>query len=194
MARVDAFTETDCTAMKRWLRQRLPDPRRILDNRYLGVFGSLLQDPNLWHLNRRSASGAFAVGLFVMFLPPFGQMFVATAAAVALRVNLPISFSLVWVSNPVTIPPMFYFAYVVGCLILGQQIRTFEMDFWFDWHNWLSVLKPVMLGSLICATVCGALGWIVVEGLWRWSLIRQIRRRRKRYSAAISRPSSSRQT
>jgi hypothetical protein len=180
--------------MKRWLRRRLPDPRHILDSKYLSVFGTLLQDPNLWHLNRRSASGAFAVGLFVMFLPPVGQMFVAAAAAIVLRVNLPISVSLVWLSNPLTIPPMFYFAYVIGCLIIGQEIRTFEMAFWLDWRNWLTVIKPVLIGSLICATVSGALGWIIVESLWRWNLIRHIKRRRARYAAATSRPSSSRQT
>jgi hypothetical protein len=193
--RVDAHTEIETPAMKRWLRRRLPDPRRVLESKYLRVFGGLLKDPNLWHLNRHSVAGAFAVGLFVMFLPPFGQAFIAAAAAIRLRVNLPISVSLVWLSNPLTIPPMFYFAYVVGCLILGQEIRTFEMAFWLDWRNWLTVLGPVLLGSLICATASGALGWLVIEGLWRWSLIREIRRRRARYraSASNSRPSSSRQ-
>lgn len=181
--------------MKRWLRRRLPDPHRVLASRYLRVFGGLLQDPNLWHLNRRSVPGAFAVGLFVMFLPPFGQPLLAAAGAILLRVNLPISVSLVWLSNPLTIPPMFYFAYVIGCLILGQDIRTFEMAFWLDWHNWLQVLTPVLLGSLICATVSGALGWLIVEALWRWRLLREIQRRRARYAASTStsRPSSNRQ-
>ncbi len=192
--KIDVLTENPPTAVKRWLRRRLPDPRSILDSKYLGVFGSLLQDPNLWHLNRRSAAGAFAVGLFVMFLPPLGQMFVAAAAAILFRVNLPISVSLVWLSNPLTIPPMFYFAYVIGALILGEEIRTFQMDFWLDWHNWLRVLKPVLLGSLICATISGALGWLTIEALWRWSLMRQIKLRRARYAASAKRPSSNRQT
>lgn len=186
--------ETDSTAMKRWLRRQLPTPSQIHDNRYLGVFGAVLKSPNLWHLNRRSVSGAFGVGLFVMFLPPVGQMFMAAAAAIALRVNLPISVSLVWISNPLTIPPMFYFAYVVGCLVLRDPIRTFEMAFWFDWHNWLKVLGPVLIGSLICATVCGLLGWLIADWLWRWNLMRQIKRRRLRYAASTNRPSSSRQT
>ena len=172
----------------------MPKPREILDSKYLQVFGTLLQDPNLWHLNRRSASGAFAVGLFIMYLPPLGQMFLAAAAAIKLRVNLPIAVSLVWVSNPITIPPMFYLAYVIGAALLGRQIRTFEPAFWLDWHNWLSVVEPVLLGSLICATFCSIAGYLTIQILWRWSLMRQIQRRRARYAAGrANTPSSNRQ-
>ncbi|MFE8035396.1 DUF2062 domain-containing protein [Thiohalocapsa marina] len=172
----------------------MPDPRQVVDNKCLGVFGNLLHDPNLWHINRHSASGAVALGLFVMYLPPIGQMFIAAAGAIRFRVNLPISVSLVWISNPLTIPPMFYLAYAIGAWILGRPIRTFEPAFWLDWHNWFSVMGPLLLGSLICATACAAAGYVIVQGLWRWSLMRQIRLRRKRYAAArVSTPSSRRQ-
>lgn len=172
----------------------MPKPREILDSNHLRVFGTLLQDPNLWHLNRRSASGAFAVGLFIMYLPPLGQMFMAAAAAIKLRVNLPIAVSLVWVSNPITIPPMFYLAYAIGAALLGRQIRTFEPAFWLDWHNWLGVVEPVLLGSLICATFCSVAGYLTIQILWRWSLMRQLRRRRARYAAQGAKtPSSNRQ-
>ncbi|HCS89551.1 MAG: DUF2062 domain-containing protein [Thiohalocapsa sp. PB-PSB1] len=176
--------------VKRWLKGIMPEPRRILNNKHLRVFGSLLQDPNLWHLNRRSASGAFAVGLFMMFMPPLGQMFMAAAAAIKFRVNLPISVSLIWLSNPLTIPPMFYLAYVIGALLLGQPVRAFEPEFWLDWHNWLGVVGPVLLGSLICASVCSAAGYYSIQMLWRRSLRRQIEHRRARYTSARTRPPS----
>lgn len=180
--------------VRRWLKGILPDPRVILESRWIRVFGSLLQDPNLWHLNRRSASGAVAVGLFMMYMPPFGQVFMAAAAAIKLRVNLPIAASLIWLSNPLTIPPMFYLAYVIGAFLTGQPIRTFEPDFWLDWHNWLGVLGPLALGCLICACTAAAAGYFTVQWLWRRSLRREIRRRRVRYAAARdSTPSSRRQ-
>jgi uncharacterized protein (DUF2062 family) len=192
--------------MKKWLRRNMPDSRSILENRYLALFGKVLHDPNLWHLNRRSAAGAFGVGLFMMYMPPVGQMFMAAAAAIALRVNLPISVALVWISNPVTIPPMFYFAYVVGAWVLGSQPVGFDMDFWMDWRNWVAVLAPLAVGMLVCATVCSAAGYFGVQALWRWNLMREIRRRRARYramagagvsagvpAAPVSTPSSKRQ-
>lgn len=181
----------------------MPDPRAILENRHFSVFGTLLHDPNLWHLNRRSAAGAFGVGLFMMYMPPIGQMLMAAAAAIALRVNLPISVALVWITNPVTIPPMFYFAYLVGCWMIGAPSARFSMEFWIDWHNWVAVLAPLGLGMLVCASACSAAGYFGIQALWRWSLMREIRYRKARYramaeagsasGAEVSTPSSKRQ-
>jgi hypothetical protein len=192
--------------VKKWLKRIMPAPRAILENRHLSVFGKRLHDPNLWHLNRRSVSGAFAVGLFMMYMPPFGQMFMAAAAAIVLRVNLPLSAALVWITNPVTIPPMFYFAYLVGARIIGDPVKDFSLEFWMDPGNWVSVLGPLAVGMLVCAALCAALGYLGVQLLWRWNLVRQIRRRRARYQAmataqaaarspaGVKTPSSSRQT
>ena len=80
-------------------------------------------------LNRRSAAGAFAVGLFMMYMPPFGQWLMAAAAAIVFRVNLPIAVALVFITNPITIPPMFYVAYLLGALVLGQAVAPFDLDF-----------------------------------------------------------------
>jgi hypothetical protein len=169
--------------VKRWLRRNLPNPRAIRENRNLSVFGKLLHDPNLWHLNRRSAAGAFGVGLFMMYMPPIGQMLMAAAAAILLRVNLPISVALVWITNPLTIPPMFYFAYLVGCAILGAPAVDFSLEFWADWRNWIAVLSPLGVGMLVCATVCSAAGYFGVQALWRWNLICEIRHRKERFQA-----------
>ena len=100
--------------MKQWLQRITPNRAQVRQHKQLRVFGRRLQDPALWHLNRRSVAGAFAVGMFVMYLPPLGQLLIAAAGAIAFRVNLPISVALVWITNPVTIPPMYYFAYLVG--------------------------------------------------------------------------------
>ncbi|EGV29884.1 Protein of unknown function DUF2062 [Thiorhodococcus drewsii AZ1] len=184
--------------MKKWLKRVMPTPKSIHENRYLGIFGKLLHDPNLWHLNRHSVAGAFGIGMFVMYLPPFGHTFIVAALAIYLRVNLPISMALVWISNPVTIPPMFYVAYVVGCWILGMQAEGFNVHFWLDWHNWLAVTAPVLLGSIICGAVCGLLGYLSIQILWRWKLMRQIQARKARYRSMVesrtSRPSSKNQT
>ena len=168
--------------MKHWLKRVTPDRGRFHDHKQLRVFGKLLHDPNLWHLNRRSVSGAFAVGLFVMYLPPFGQMVIAAAGAIALRVNLPISVSLVWITNPITIPPMYYLSYRMGIWILG--IRSSkpppDLDFWLEWRNWMEIIAPLTVGGLVCGIACAAIGYFTVQGIWRWNLIRQIKLRKER--------------
>ena len=183
--------------MKRWLKRLAPDRATIREHKHLRLFGKLLHDPSLWHLNRRSAAGAFALGLFVMYLPPLGQMLIAAAGAITFRVNLPISVSLVWITNPVTIPPMYYLAYLVGSRILGEPSQSFDLGFWLEWRNWLPLLAPMTVGCLVCGAVCSALGYFAVQAIWRWSLLRQIRLRRARYRAAtsgVNTPSSKRQT
>jgi uncharacterized protein (DUF2062 family) len=183
--------------MRRFLKRVTPDRAKLREHKHLRVFGTLLHEPNLWHLNRRSASGAVALGLFVMYLPPLGQMLLAAAGAILFRVNLPIAVALVWISNPITIPPMFYFAYRVGSGILGTPVTGFDLEFWLQWRNWLELLAPLTVGSLVCGTVCSVLGYFLVQGVWRWNLMRQIRLRRARYRSSASgvrTPSSKRQT
>ncbi len=184
--------------MKKWLKRVMPHPKTIHDNRYLGIFGKLLHDPNLWHLNRRSVSGAVAVGLFVMYSPILTHSLIAAGLAILLRVNLPISVALVWITNPVTIPPMFYFAYFIGCRILGHPAEGFDLHFWMDWHNWLEIVEPLLLGCLICGAVCSLLGYLAVQALWRWKLVNYLRKRKERYGLAggsrLNTPSSRRQT
>jgi uncharacterized protein (DUF2062 family) len=170
--------------VKRWLKRITPGRQEIRNHKHLQIFGTLLHDPNLWHLNRRSVSGAFAVGLFVMYLPPLGQMVVAAAAAIVLRANLPISLALVWLSNPITIPAMFYFSYLVGSWILGTPTSAFDVEFWLEWRNWLDIIAPLTVGGLVCGTICSTTGYLAVQGLWRWNLARQIQRRKERLRKA----------
>jgi uncharacterized protein (DUF2062 family) len=183
--------------VKQWLKRLVPDRAKMREYRHLRLFGGLLHDPNLWHINRRSASGAFAVGLFVMYLPPVGQVLMAAGGAIAFRVNLPISVALVWITNPFTIPPMYYLAYLVGTWILGTPVQPFEVHCWLQWRNWMHLLAPLTIGGLVCGSVCSASGYFAVQAIWRWSLIRQIRARRARYrvqTSRVSTPSSKRQT
>lgn len=183
--------------MKKWLRRVMPTPAQVHDNRFVNIFGTLLHDPNLWHLNRRSVANAAAVGLFVMYLPVPVQSLIAAAVAIWLRVNLPIAMALVWISNPLTSPPMYYFAYVLGCWVLGIPFAGFDPAFWLDWHHWLDLLAPLLIGCLICSSLCALLGYVAVRLLWRWRVVRHLERRRARYrdlfATVDNTPSSSRQ-
>ena len=92
---------------RKFLRRFLPAAHQIRREGTLKVFGALLHNPNLWHLNRNSVAGAVSVGLFIAFVPAPGQMVLAAAAAIAVGRNLPIAVLMVWVSNPLTMPPLF---------------------------------------------------------------------------------------
>lgn len=157
---------------KKTIQKFLPDHNKIKENKSLGIFGDLLHDANLWHLNRRSARGAFAVGLFWAFIPVPFQMLLSAACAIPLRVNLPISVALVWLTNPVTMAPIFYFNYIVGYLVLGQEKQNFEFQPSWEWFiDSLSSIGPAFIvGSLICAVTAAAIGYFLIDFLWRRSV------------------------
>jgi uncharacterized protein (DUF2062 family) len=141
-----------------------------------------MHDANLWHLNRHSVSGAFAVGLFMAYIPLPFQMVFAAAAAIFFRVNLPLSVVLVWITNPITIAPMFYFAYRIGTLVTGEQATLEPFQFSVEWVRSLGfdILLPMFIGSLICATISSILGYSVILWIWRWHAIDKWKARRLR--------------
>jgi uncharacterized protein (DUF2062 family) len=94
--------------------------------------------------------------------------------------NLPISIGLVWISNPITIPPIFYFTYKVGTVILDTPIREFEIELSVDWAltELSAIWQPLLLGSLICAIIFSALGFIGIRLFWRFHVISNWNKRR----------------
>lgn len=175
------------TVPKRIIKRYLPDSRKIREHKHLRFFGRLLHDPNLWHLNRRSVSGAMSVGLFAAFIPIPFQMVLAAALAIPFRVNIPISVGLVWLTNPVTMPPVFYSAYKIGAWILGEPMHpvTFEVSFEWMMQELTVIWQPFLLGSLILATASAVLGNVIVRLLWRVHVLRYLKKKRiKRERAA----------
>lgn len=164
---------------KHIIKRFTPDHETVRNHKHLQVFGKLLHDPNLWHLNRRSVSGAFAVGLFWAFVPMPFQMIGASATAIPTRVNLPISVALVWITNPITIPPMFYFTYLVGTWILGEPPQTVEFQLTWEWMSTslAGIWKPLYLGSLLCGVIAAVAGYASIRGFWRWHVISHLRKR-----------------
>ncbi len=167
---------------KKLIKKYMPDHGVIREHKYLSFFGKLLHDPNLWHFNRRSVSGAFAVGLFCAFVPVPFQMILAAAIAIVLRVNLPISAALVWISNPVTMPPMFYAAYKLGAYLLDSA--PLEMEFEFSWECMSSqmafIWEPFLLGCFILGTAAAVISYCTIRLLWRLHVVRHFEGRKQR--------------
>jgi uncharacterized protein (DUF2062 family) len=166
---------------KKTIQRFLPDPNKIRHHKSLKIFGKLLQDANLWHLNRRSARGAFAVGLFFAFIPVPFQMVLAAATAIVFRVNLPISATLVWLTNPLTMPPIFYGSYLVGTLVLNQPEQHFAFELNWAWFEQsIETIGPAFLvGSLVCASIASIIGYFGIDILWRRSIVHARAARKK---------------
>lgn len=171
---------------KKIIKRYMPEPHKIREHRSLSFLGDILHDPGLWHMNRRSVSGAFAVGLFFAWVPVPFQMALAALVAVPFRVNLPISVALVWITNPLTMPPMFYAAYLLGTVLLGTEPMAFEFELSWEWlkHGLGHIWEPFLLGCGVLGVISAALGYAGMRGIWRYHLIRRLQEKRARYKAA----------
>ncbi len=164
------------------LKRYSPDHEMIRNHKRMRCFGSLLLDPNLWHLNKRSVSDAFAVGLFWAMMPIPMQMLAAAATAISIRVNLPVSVGLVWITNPVTMAPIFYFNYLVGSFFFpGGYLNMNEFEMSVEWisHSFGEIWQPLVLGSLIVGIILAVIGYTGMRLFWRWHVVHHYQKRHK---------------
>jgi len=65
-------------------------------------------------VNRKSITRAIFVGLFIGLIPMPFQMLVVIFAGIFVIFNVPLAISMVWLSNPITMPFMYYIEYKTG--------------------------------------------------------------------------------
>jgi len=165
--------------VRKFFQRFAPSESDFKSNPWGERLAPLLADPYLFHFNRRSVAMAFAVGLALMWLPLPMQTLTAALTALFVRANVPLSAALVWVTNPITIPPMYFAAYKLGLLLLGENVP--DTTGW-NWDNIAEVLrtlwKPLFLGCGVMAVFSAVLGYVVVNLLWRFSVVRKRQKRR----------------
>ncbi|MDC1322933.1 DUF2062 domain-containing protein [Pseudomonadales bacterium] len=168
--------------LKDRLLKLLPKPEKLRENRALKPVAHLLQRKELWQVNRRSVSSAVFVGLFCAFIPVPSQMLLAAIISVFMRANLPLSVALVWITNPITMAPMFYFSYQLGAWLLGSEASALEGNFTLTWlfENLAAISRPLLLGSVLCGWMLGTTGYIAARIIWRSKVMEKWRQRRKR--------------
>jgi len=175
--------------MRRCLKKYLPDHQSISDNRWLRPFQSSLLHPRLWHLNRHSAAGAVAAGLFCGLIPGPLQMLGAAICALIFRVNLPLAMAVTLYTNPFTIVPLYIVAYHLGKLLTGSSAAfaappDFDALNLINWLEqmlaWISAAgKPLLIGLPALAAGLAVAGYLAVKLLWRFYLLRQWRQRKR---------------
>ena len=118
-------------------------------------------------INRKSVSRGVLIGLFWGFIPMPMQMLGVMATTPFLRFNVPVAISMVWLSNPFTMPPMYYMEYLTGNLILGKEgIEDIELTMeWFS-ENWDNIVIPLYTGTAFYSIVVSSLIYFLINRLW----------------------------
>lgn len=164
---------------KKFLKKLFPSPEQVKNNPSLRLLAPLFANPNLWHINRRSVARAFFVGLFCAFLPLPFQMGIAALIAFYAHSNVPISVGLVWITNPFTMPPIFYATYRFGAWLLNTPDNGFHIELSIDWvlNELGNIWEPLFVGSLTAGIVFGVLAYIGIQITWRMHVINTWKKR-----------------
>lgn len=167
---------------RRFFRKFAPKRQHFHGRWYLEPFQHLLHDQRLWSVRRRTIVPAFALGLFVAYLPFPGHPLIAALAALALRVHLPVAALTTFVSNPLTIGPMYFLAYRVGRELLGLPPRPFNFELTLDWvtGSFVGIWQPLTLGCVLLGSLLALAGYIALDLVWRASIADYLERRRAR--------------
>lgn len=136
-------------------------------------FQLLLDHPAYWSLNRRNVTRAFALGLFLSFVPLPVHFVLAAVLALMLRLNIPAVVLGTLLANPLTLVPMNLLAYWVGCQLLGIHERPLAFELTWEWLtvHLLPVWKPFLLGCLVMGTSAALVGYVALGSIWHLSLV-----------------------
>jgi len=122
--------------------------------------------------NRRMVSRAVFLGIFIAFIPMPMQMLAVLAFMPILRFNVPIALAMCWLSNPFTMPPMYYMEYLTGTFLLGIEVVNVEMSIeWFS-ENIDDIFIPLYVGTFFFSATMSSLGWWAVNHFWHGSVHR----------------------
>lgn len=151
--------------MIKWFKKYIPTKASLKKNKHLKHIQHFFDDPDLWHLNCHSVATAASMGCFIGYLPIPGHMIMAAGLSIIFKANLPIAVAMVWISNPITIPFMFYLAYRVGAHILGTPPMSFHIEANYQWflHEIDHFAFPTLVGSLICGFILAVIANLLVR-------------------------------
>jgi hypothetical protein len=119
-----------------------------------------------------------AIGMFIALTPTVGfQMGLTVAAAALLRANKAVGVPLAWITNPVTIPPIYGFNYWLGTIILGGQYDLTQFKGFITaaikegsllerlrdlWDAMWTIFWPLWLGSAAVGLLLAVISYVAV--------------------------------
>ncbi len=168
--------------LRGFFKRILPARHKFQQHQQLGLLGDILHDPNIFHLNRHSAAGGVAIGLFLAFLPVPGQMLLAALLAIYFHVNLPLAVVFVFLINQQKIPPLFYLSYKTGAFILQESPKNITFDFSLHWFSeiFFDIWDTLLLGCLTLGGLSAISGYFIIKWLWRIAIIKKWEERKEK--------------
>ncbi len=143
-----------------------------------------LRDKRLWSFEHHSLAKGAAIGVFFAILFPVAHVLFAVVAAIAMRANVVVAALTTFISNPLTMPFLYYTAYRLGAFLTQSPSEdapvqvlasaeeaadaALKVRAWLpsllDWVG--SVGAPTALGILTLACVVAFAVYALVFLIW----------------------------
>jgi len=155
-----------------------------------------------WIIKLRSTpkaiAGGLGLGTFIAFTPTMGiQLILAVVTATFFSLNRPAAMIPVWITNPITVAPIYTFNYWLGCriwdgpplsevsgLFLDISRTMTHLKFWdmkeqlfAVLHMGKEILIPLLLGGLTIGAVAGSIVYLFSLNLLSLFLTRRRKNR-----------------
>ena len=135
--------------------------------------------PEYLSTNRKMISRGVLIGLFIAFIPMPMQMAAVLLFVPFVRFNVPIALAMCWLSNPITMPPMYYMEYLTGSFLLGIEPEPVEMTLeWFK-NNLDNIFIPLYFGTAMYSIFGSLTAYFLVNFLWKNSVEKERKLPRK---------------
>lgn len=124
-------------------------------------------------INRKTVTRAFAIGIFIALIPMPFQMLVIVGLVFFIKFNVPLALLMIWISNPLTMPIIFYIEYATGAFLLGKEIAAVEMTTQWFRENYHNIFISLYTGAFFYAILSAILIYYISSLLWRYSVRRE---------------------
>lgn len=116
--------------------------------------------------NRRSVCNALFIGIFIGLIPMPFQMLLVLAMVPFFKFNVPLAISMVWLSNPLTMPFMYYIEYKTGAFLLGLSPLHVELTMTWFHNNIGQIFTPLYIGTLFYCLTLSPSVYFLTNWLW----------------------------
>ena len=170
--------------MQRWLKNIIPDRSKLEKHWCLKPFAALVCDRGCWAFRRTRVIRAFSLGLLIAFVPPTPllplHLTLCAIFGILFRLNIPVLFATVFVSNPLTWFPQIVGSIWVGAKLMGLDLMPLAHQLTHHnlWNHLNQLWAPLLLGALVLGTLAAGLGYVLGQLVWRIQVLYRLRRRR----------------
>jgi uncharacterized protein (DUF2062 family) len=96
--------------------------------------------------------------------------------AVLFSANILLSILVVWINNPITMVPFYFFTYKLGASIMGIEMDPeFEFTFSYLMQNFGNATLAFWVGGIITSVISASIGYYLIIGIYKYKAFKRLK-------------------